>query len=347
METVVANLFVVSRMKNVAERKAVIDVIHQLGHSPGFIEAQQMGLGVESLRLMNKMADTADGLVIIVDEDYDLGQKDKNCGHRPPMVYEILRFMERMPDWREDGRILAFYRRSPSRPRVSQAAADLMGYLECDQDFLTPFYNYDDLTLSSHDAILDRWGVGEPEHTEELHIHISWSGQDRPGLLGEMAGFLFTEFGLNVTHLSGIGVDGHGSIMLTGETHVHPLPTPEAIREALADPDGLGLRTSVDQIGLDGFPSELYFELRVLDVPGVLNALCKVLGESNVSIDDIRQRPASREYDRQAVIMVWLSTPHDDSDLDVNRTFMRLESRLRNLVGVRSLGSRRLRSSSR
>ena len=48
----VKKIFVASRMKNVVERKAVIDVIHMLGHIPVFIEAEQMLPGKESKDLM-------------------------------------------------------------------------------------------------------------------------------------------------------------------------------------------------------------------------------------------------------------------------------------------------------
>ncbi len=335
-----ANFFVVSRMKNVAERKAVIDVIHDLGHEPGFIESQQMRIGADATPLMDLMADRADALVIILDDDQDLGRVDNNLGYRTPMVYEITQFTKKKQNknWMKENRIQVFGRQS--HDGWSRAVKDVANILNCSTDFVTPFNYYDDLAISAYDQIRKLWKPAEPAESTPLHLHIHWTGQDRPGRLGALAGFLFTEFGLNVTHLSGIGVQRRGSIILTGTTAKRPLPTVGEIHDAIEHE--LHLKIQVDEIKEGCFPSDLYFELRILDVPGVLNALCKVVGDE-VSIDDIRQRPTSLEHKRQAEILMWLSLPMAKTAEDINREYLRIESRLRNLVGVRALSSRRLR----
>lgn len=334
-----ANIFVVSRMKNVAERKAAIDVIHSLGHEPGFIESQQMRTGPDATQLMDLMADRAEYMVIIVDDDHDLGRVDRNLGNRTPMVYEITKFLEKEANqnWKEDSRILVFGRQS--HDGWSHAVKDVARILDCRTEFVLPFSYYDDLAISAYDRIKELWGYAQDDEASPLHLHIHWAGRDRPGRLGALAGFLFTKFGLNVTHLSGIGVESRGSIILTGTTARKPMPAAEEIEEAIQRE--LKLEVQVDEIDAGGFPSDLYFEVRVLDVPGVLNALCKVVGEE-ISIDDIRQRPTSSGDERQAEIMMWLSLPKTGSALDVEREYLRLEARLRNLVGVRALSSRRL-----
>lgn len=330
------NIFVASRMKNVAERKAAIDVVHSLGHTPIFIEAQQMRAGAESKKLMDDMIDIAEAMIIILDEDHNLGYPDPNLSGRTPLVYEIEMFKRNSENWMDH--IMVFARRSYGGQIDSEAFKNVSRLLGEGEVLVTGFSYYEEVATAVFDAIREKWGRGRPKPASELHFYITWSGTDQPGRLEATAGLLFTEFHLNVTHLSAMGVDHRANIILTASSTDEKAPSSQDVVDGLKEELGPGF--DVRPIDSHGFSSSFYFELRVLDVPGVLNALCKVLIDAGVNIDDIRQRPASQEYDRQAVIMMWLSPTERDSELE--RTYLGLEDRLRNLVGVRSIRSRKL-----
>lgn len=66
------------------------------------------------------------------------------------------------------------------------------------------------------------------------------------------------------------------------------------------------------QIGVHQDPGkspdyQYYVELRTINAPGQLNAVCNVLRDANYNIDEIVLKPTEKEHRRQTTISLWLS----------------------------------------
>jgi hypothetical protein len=81
---------------------------------------------------------------------------------------------------------------------------------------------------------------------------------------------------------------------------------------------------------------QFYMEVRTIDAPGQLNAICKVLKELRFNIDELQLKPTEPEYRRQTTMNFWLSKRDVDKPSDCDIELMELESAIRMLVGVRA-----------
>jgi predicted amino acid-binding ACT domain protein len=324
-------------MKNIVERKTVIDIVHYMKHRPIFIEAEQMRQGEQSKPLIDEMIKNSDALIII-DDDH-LGRSEKWLRDMTPLQYEIREFQKRVVKmgWDPRNRIVAFVRKNFRGQPISEAVYSYMCTLVDGAENTESYKEYDDLAESVRKIIKNRWGIGTLEINKSKYIKIQYSGQDKPGILGTIAELLYTQFRMNVTHVSGTAVGDQAFIVVIAVPWIGISyePDKDKIRIALNDT----LKENVDvSIGFGcGFEAKFYFELRVLDVPGVLNALCKALAALHINISDLRQRPAPREFDRQSIILMWL-TP-TNAERDIEDCYLRVEARLRNLVGVLAISS--------
>ncbi len=332
------NIFVASRMKNIVERKAVIDVVHSTGHSPVFIEAEQMRQAEKSKQLMDDMIQRSDALIAVTDDHLGLGEGW--LGDMTPLVYEIETFKEKCQQegWGLTERLILFYRQNFLGRPVSSEVHSFVSALVHGGKHVKPYRQYDDLAVAVRKEILGRWGEGKREPRPPIHFHIQYSGRDKPGTLGTIAEILYTKYHLNVTHVAGSKIDKEAFLLVTAT----PWSADEG--EPNADEISSGLEKIFEEEGItvkpgpgSGFESKFYFELRVLDVPGILSALCKALNDLCVNIDELRQRPAPWEFDRQSTMLMWLSPA--DGSRDLADCYLQVESRLRNLVGVVSISS--------
>ncbi len=338
------NIFVASRMKNVVERKAVIDAVHRLGHTPIFIEAEQMRSGDDSRPLMDAMLARADAMIAVLDDH--TGTSDPNLDGRTPLLYELTEFHRRAA---HENAIEVFLRYDfQGNPDSASALKAVCTALPGVGERIRRYTDYDDLAVNAHKLIKERWDDVESVARPAEHLLLKWQGEDEPGRLGAITELLYTDFKLNILHASGTVLGRSATIVLSMTPWTEEPMNPDAIKEALwGELGGSGevgghLRPIHVETQAGPPPCSLFhFEIRVLDVPGVLNALCKALTMAGVGIDDLRQRPAGREHKRQSVVMMWLS-PGPDNRQDPEHLYLRLESRLRNLVGVQSIVGRRL-----
>lgn len=357
------NIFIASRMKNIVERKAVIDVVHTLGHSPIFIEAEQMKIGEESKALMDNMINRADCMVIVIGDD--IGVPDENLGGVPPFIYEISQFRNRLmnldkaenTDYKNGVRCLVFQQTDFKGRAMLKAESEVsitmakQGEESSFEDF--EFHDYDDLAAKVHESIQDYWGESSYVGNSITHrLTISWSGLNQHGMLGKITSLLFTEHNLNVVRVSASSIDGNASINISvSPWNNSDVPEEklleQRIRETFSDSEIENniSETHINQIKVsinrDSPKPKFYFELRVLDVPGILNALCKVLFDQKMDIDDIRQRPILDGHKNQSIIILSLIPINNLGEDEAVRAYLQLESRLRNLVGVRAITSMR------
>ena len=348
------NIFVASRMKHIVERKAVIDIIHTIGHSPVFIEAEQMRTGSDSIPLMNDMIDRSSLFIAVICEE--LGPDDENL-ELPPLVYEIKRFRNKVLKQSDqenktikglifmqenfNGKLLL---EPKCRTSLKLALSDGEKYFK-----KVRFRDYDDLAVKVYNIVTKLWGVPEKHLDNATHkISISWAGKNKSGLLGTVASLLFTEYGLNINRVSASTVDNNAAIAISASMWFDSsLPKLDDIKSEIKKEVGGALGTDVTFnhekpiINIERMKSEkprFYFELKVLDIPGVLNALCKVFDDQNMDIEDIRQKPLASESKNQSMIIFTL-TQIKPNRAKAYTAFIQLESRLRNFVGVRAINS--------
>lgn len=339
------NVFVASRMKNIVERKAVIDIIHTLGHTPIFIEAEQMQQGEESVNLMLSMIERADRLIAIVDDH--LGFSDKNLDYKAPLVFELNEFSKKITttlsksDSKEKFAII-FKRKAFDEANRNHDIENVLSLLRDANKKYIEFYDfadYDDLSAMAHKQISKLWKSVDPVLRKGINLSINWHGNNKPGMLSSITELLFSKFHHNVNFVSGSSVNEKASIVITAvpwdDDEIAKIgEIREIIKEEISD-SSIEIEEFTDD---EASRPKYYVEIRVLDVPGVLNTLCKVLNDQELDILDIRQRPSYGNHKRQSQIVLILA-PCNSNTHDPQEIYLKIESRLRNLVGVRSISS--------
>ncbi|ANM29976.1 hypothetical protein ABI59_10935 [Acidobacteria bacterium Mor1] len=356
------HIFVASRMKNIVERKSAIDVVHSLGHVPVFIEAEQMARGIESKALMESMVERSDAFLMICDDH--LGHADSNLEGRPPLIFELQHFMARdQVNGAPPGDSLHIWMREPfgvkGEPIVPELNAQIAIALPGLSEIKYHYYReYHDLAADLYSVVLGGWGRGNLSRAlAGMRLHLRFGGADSPGILGRVAELLYSKFRLNVSYVSGSSVGGLAALDLTAECWEpeRKLPDEDSVMEAInRELSSLGVErlpdaeatseTLVRTLPAATKRSTFYFELGVLDVPGVLSALCKALAQQEINIRALQQRPAREEGRSEIILRAAPAVGDEIAESEIYRRFLRLETRLRNLVGVQSLSSMIARS---
>jgi glycine cleavage system regulatory protein len=341
------NIFVASRMKNIVERKAVIDVVHSTGHVPKFIEAEQMRMGKDSKNLMNEMIGRSEAFILISDDSH--GYNDKNLGGLPPLLYELKEFVTRAEKKRwKLSKVMAIWMRKGYKRRFPDPL------LQRDIRLVVPekegveiqhYEEYDELAVSVRNFILKQWGsASHPKRQSKFQLQLEFHGLDKKGILGRLAELLYSRYSMNISYVSGSSLGGRASLIIAAETWD---PSAQVANEKDIEDflrKELEQYTKIDDLCAKLSPkhdakAKFYFEMRVLDVPGVLSALCKALNKLNMNILDLRQRPAAREFDRQSEIVIWMTPAKAGHQKAIDNDYLRVETRLRNLVGLQALSS--------
>jgi glycine cleavage system regulatory protein len=81
---------------------------------------------------------------------------------------------------------------------------------------------------------------------------------------------------------------------------------------------------------------QFYVELRTIDTPGQLNAVCKVLKELWFNIDELKLKPMPPEFERQTTITLLISRRAPQHTEHLKTTLIELETALNTLIGVRA-----------
>lgn len=342
-------IFVSSRMAELfIERKTAIEVVHFSGHTPLYIETEPMVKDRQARDVMVSLLNDADAFLSI--HYLSEGQQNEDVlDNYTPIQFELVQFMELHPH-----KPVLLFKRSPDAEVAAslnmtrffrQKAETLRSEIV---EFRTPSDLHERLlkALSHYKSRIDSTKAHEV-------LVLRYLGPDFIGLVGQVSEVLFTKYRLNIDYISHASHFGVATLCLScsprdadvkltdnyNELVRHDIAS--RINEAIP-----GYRKNVKQsitpfnLTVDtrratAKPPQFYVEIRTIDAPGQLNAICKVLRERRFNIDHLQQRPTAPEYSRQATSVWWLSKPgsrakHQREDL------ASIEGALQYLVGVRS-----------
>lgn len=352
-------IFVSSRMKELyIERKTVIETIHFEGHTPLYIEAERFDRNKAARDTMLSLLADADAFLSI--HYLSAGREFRILDGLTPIKYELEQFRrihKNLP--------IFLFRRveedmNPNHTMVKYFE-DVASELGTE---IVKFERPDELdkhlldALSSYREAID--AVQAP-----YRVTIRYVGQDFAGLVAAISETLFTMYRLNVDYISHAASEGHSTVCVScsprepkgrgAVVNKRQLQSMllRAIRRELriARTDGRyvpkrgrDIRPAVVvNVDTDVRPTLQFFvELRAIDAPGQLNAVCKVLRERGYNIDELQLRPTPWEYSRQTTITLRLSHLNFDGT-EPKRRLNALEGALRYLVGVRSFRTRIIR----
>lgn len=347
--------FVSSRMKELgAERKAAIEMTHFSGHTPLYIETEPIKKTIEAKRVMDRLIEDADALISI----YYLseGKKEKILNDLTPIEYEFATFSQRRPG----APILLMQQKHDRSVRPSK---DMLDWFEdrsrkagkgVVRRFV--FEGREDLEAKLRKILKDFPQYQDAEMTQNRLI-IRYVGPDFIGLVNKLSEVIFTRFRLNIDSISFASGGGRSTCYMS----CSPRPSPDGsaivqrkletelkqavtrdFEKAARDSRRIGgsgrkseIRITVDQDHSTPPQYQFFAEIRTIDAPGQLNAICKVLTELRLNIDELQLRPTPAEYPRQSTVIMWLSNP-SQSWKDRQDDLWQLERRLRYLIGVRT-----------
>ena len=293
------------------------------------------------------MVEKSDFFLLICDEG--AGFNENHLNRIPPLLFEITQFKRKYSD---DfvRRMVVFFRATHDGNPVCETLegtirATLREQNKQEHNLREETYTgYDDLAAKAY-GVVQRMCGGRGHKSNQssaLTLSIGFQGEDKEGILAVISEFLYSEYELNVNYVSGTTLCDHATLILSAssfearsielDTDVIKKSLGQSLEPYVADAD------ITVEVYEGEFPApQFYFELRVLDVPGILNTLCKAISELGLNIADIRQRPAPNEFRHQSEIVLWLSVKKSQGGL--TETYLRTESRLRNLVGVQAISS--------
>jgi predicted amino acid-binding ACT domain protein len=354
-------IFVSSRMTELfIERKTAIEVLHFAGYTPLYIETEPIVKDVEARHVMLSLLRDADGFASI--HYLSEGQRSEEIlGNYTPIEFELVEFMKLHPKKtpillrrRPDDEVVP----SPSMIQFFKHKADALKTPIV--EFRTPSELHERLLAAvSHSRV-------KPDVIAlDSVLVIRYLGPDFIGLVGKVSETLFTKYRLNIDYISHASHDGVATLCLScSPRDVEPRVSTEygelvradveaAINVTLASevaakrvrvhlPKANNTFTlTVDVRKVQPKPPQFYVEIRTIDAPGQLNAICKVFRDRRFNIDHLQQRPTPAEYARQATSVWWLSKP-SSRQRDQRADLASIEAALQYLVGVRSFSIKAL-----
>lgn len=350
-------IFVSSRMEELRmERKIAIDNIHFAGHTPLYIETEPMVKDQKAKIVMDSLVHSADALVSI--HYLSEGRKEPILNNLTPIEYELKEFLTCNPD-----SPVFLIRKVPDKfitpsPNLIDSFEQIVEKYNLQ---LILFEKPEHLASKIVDLMRKR-KLQKDKISLKDRLIIRYNGPDFIGLIGATSEVIFTDFKMNIDYISHASRGGLASLYITCSP-----------REKLSDPKNLRiklieyLKKEIKGIKEKGFDVEgfnpnvepqimvnrdltkalkvqFYIELRTIDAPGQLNAICKVIKDLKFNIDELQQKPTPPEYERQATIIAWLSKRKITSNTEIKKELVVLETSVRNLVGVRAFSIRVIRS---
>jgi len=352
-------IFVSSRMVELSsERKIAVDSLHFAGHTPLYIETEPEVKDLAAKQIMDSLIESAEALVLI----YYLspGRPDGILGDLTPIQYEFTEFRKHHPN----SPILLF-RRKPD-PEVQPSSYLLNWFLinkakEAKLEILE-FSSSHEFASSILHKVKDL-KLETDKLTAPRRIIIRYTGTDFIGLIGAVSEILFSRYKLNVDYISHAGKGGLATLYIScsprGEfpnldylrndifTRVKDDIVGAAKESRLVD--GANSQTdpdiTIDEDTTTPVKDQFYVELRTIDAPGQLNAVCKVLRELRFNIDELQLKPTPPEYERQTTMVLWISKKNFQDIKDLKIILFDLETSINTLIGVRAFSIRYVRSS--
>lgn len=349
-------VFVSSRMGHLLERKAAIDAIHHAGQAPRYIETEEFHDEVSKLReIMDTMLDHAEAFVGIYLPDF--GKVQQELDGQQPIIFELRGMVERLLHAglgdQIPSRILLLCTHGLSHSDRSQLAGIFSSLPESQRPPMIHVQDYTDV-CSEVFEFARKLKDHEPDHGKEVQrytLDIEYTGLDQPGILKDLSEYLFTRHGVNVESVFGSAQGERASIQLTvawdhGPHRVLSRKELEASLNGLWS--GLSRKAGEQEDPIRVFETlpdketqEFgYVEVRSIDAPGQLNTVCKALDELELNMQQIHLAPAPSEFPGQTVISIKIPLDRHSERMSRRAKFLKLESKLRALVGVQALSTR-------
>lgn len=336
------------------ERKAAVDSVHLAGHEPIFIETEPQVKDKAARRTMDLMIKRSEALISLC--YLSLGKLDPILGRRSPIDYEMWRFLKTHPA----GPVFIF---AKNRDRYVNQDPHLEEWLQKQSEKgheIIPFDTPADLSEQVVHRVKDL-----PKTTitkAETRKAVRYEGPDYLGLVEVLSETLFAGCGANIGYISQGARAGVATVLLGCTFRENSLSATRiqrrlrsAVMKSIEDEQArqphladrrriFPVRIKIEDDFLISACEEFFVEIRTIDTPGQLNAVCKVLKRLRLNINDITLRPAPSEYQRQTTIALWISSM-DNEDFEPRSeasiaTLARLESEVRDIIGVRSFSIR-------
>ena len=336
-------IFVSSRIKELSwERKIAVETIHDSGHTPLYIETEPRDRKQAKDR-MDKLIGRADGFLLMLylskgepDPKLDPGKAIP----RTPIEYEYQQFYDKHLNKQNH---LILRKKTDKFVTVSN---DLNAWFDNIKGETFPWGEFDtpeQLISLIKDWLMDRPPIDE-EVFEKQRFIIQYTGPDYIGLIAKISEVLFSKYTLNIDYISHASRSNRSTIYIScsslEETNIEEKFI-EQLQEVLEDEVDKDLKLAIEdgrasekvksdgeekklnvkseqssekpfKISIHEYPEnppdyQFYIELRTIDAPGQLNAVCNVLRDANYNIDEIVLKPTEKEHRRQTTISLWLS----------------------------------------
>jgi len=354
--------FVSSRMRELhVERKTAIETVHFSGHTPIYIETEPEVKDLPARETMDSLLKNADGFISV--HYLSEGLRQDILRNYTPIEYELIHFLELHKG--EKVPILLFRQIPDKFVSPSKTMIHWFDEQACKlRTDIVPFSGQKELGSKLWEALRHY-----EQDTDVLDVKnrfiVRYSGPDYIGLIAKAAEIISTFYKLNIDYISQAARGGLTTLYASCSPRGLP-DTPieidivklqndlkEGIEKDLqlaisedrlvdgANPKKI-LNIEVDKDTTTLKPFQFYVELRTIDAPGQLNAICRVLRDHGFNIDELEQKPTPVEYKRQSSICLWLSKPKWSSSAsgslqsERERELSDLELEIRYLVGVRA-----------
>jgi len=366
----VARFFISSRMRELFwERKKVVELLHFQGHTPLFFETEPRQEDPKGAKpIMDGMIDNSQALVQI--HYLTCGGSRTDYEHRTPIEYEFERFLEtrRGPCILLKKTLDKFDIVDPRLKELTKkvATADATQVIE--------FRNDEELTQKFLKCIHEI-SLEKDKLQEQPGFVIRYSGDDYIGLIAAVAKVIFHDFRLNITYMSYAAAGGFATLCLACsprevidiDLDEYRGKLQEALKSDLKNEATLALKENrfivrrtqevnheKVSVELEEKPeriAECYLEVRHIDLPGQVKAICDVLKDLWINIDELQLHPVEYGYEKQRILRLWISKPsseesftgsREDTDTICRNMTLELEDQLTRLIGVRSVSVRRI-----
>ena len=351
--------------KSILDRKSAIDCVHLAQHRPLYIETEsyiatdgdvegskEYSAAISKLRqLMVTMIERSNFFVGVYSSD--AGKRYKELDHKSPIVFELHTFLEHLKKndllHEAHDRIRLFRTQESDAHWVDEKLAD-WGLPR--QPKIIEFNDYSDLIGLIFDEVryLETEPQGDTSTARDLTIDIEYHGTDQADLLRIISEYLFSQHAMNIDHVWGSAKGEVAMLNISASLVGDSLEFPgnEALESDLRTAVGvhLGLAASKVPLNVHSRPAQFeetafgYVEVRCIDAPGQLNTICKAITDLDLNMTQLHLAPAPPEFPRQTVIAITVKLDRKAEGLSQRAHFLRVESKIRDLVGVRAIGTR-------
>jgi len=331
------------------ERKIAVDTLHFAGHTPLYIETEPEVKDQAAKKVMDSFIQDAEAILLI----YYLseGRLQPLLGGLSPIEYEFLEFRKH-----HSKAPFILFQKTPEREVHPSGHLIQFFELEAAKEAgakIIQFSSHQKLATSILKEV-KKYKLKKDKLISVSHIIIRYTGPDFIGLIGIVSEILFSHYKLNIDYISHAGRGGLATLYIACSPR-GVFPDFEVLKNDLLSGVRGDLRKatkqgrlinstskkilpeiSIDEDRTPKIKKQYYLEVRTIDTPGQLNAVCKVLRDLRFNIDELQLKPTSPQYPRQTTMALWVSKRHAHQEKDYKPILMQLETTLDDLIGVRS-----------